>query len=82
MTYKFNNLTFKHDGIEYLASGVAEYTIDDFGDDDQEAGFETVSLSDAIGPKGRVPPEKLFSLSDSVLTSLNRNESLCRMLAR
>lgn len=79
MIYKFNNLNFKHDGKEYLASGSATYTIDDYGEDEKEAGFEDVNVSEVLGAKGKSATPDIFK--DSILITLNRDERLCRMLA-
>lgn len=79
MIYKFANLHFTHNGKQYLASGKATYTVDDFGDDEKEAGFDDASLDEVIGSSGKI--ESLDEFKDSVVITLNRNETLCRMLA-
>lgn len=79
MIYKFNNLHFKHDGRDYLASGKATYSIDEYGEDEREAGFDDVHLDEVLGNKGRIQDVKDFK--DSVIVTLNRDERLCRMLA-
>lgn len=79
MIYKFNNLHFKHDGRDYLASGKATYTIDEYGEDEREAGFDDIALDEVLGSKGKV--ESIDQFKDSVLITLNRDERLCRMLA-
>jgi hypothetical protein len=79
MIYRFNNLHFKHDNRDYLASGQATYSIDDYGDDEKEAGFDDVALTEVIGSKGVVPDKDQFK--DAVIITLNRDERLCRMLA-
>lgn len=79
MIYKFKNLNFKHDGKEYLASGYATYSIDDYGEDEKEAGFDDVTADEVLGSKGReIDPDRF---KDSIIITLNRDERLCRMLA-
>ena len=79
MIYKFNNLNFKHQGKDYLASGSALYSIDDYGEDEKEAGFDDVNITEVIGVKGIAPDKEQFK--DSVIITLNRDDRLCRMLA-
>jgi hypothetical protein len=79
MIYKFNNLNFKHEGRDYLASGSATYTVEDYGHDEKEAGFDDVSVSEVLGAKGKIPDPNQFK--DSIIITLNRDERLCRMLA-
>lgn len=79
MIYKFNNLHFKHDGRDYLASGKATYTVDEYGEDEREAGFDDVILDEVLGNKGKIQDTTTYK--DSVIATLNRDERLCRMLA-
>lgn len=79
MIYKFKNLNFKHEGKEYLASGSATYSIDDYGEDEKEAGFDDVNAEEVIGSKGKEFDPNRFK--DSIIITLNRDERLCRMLA-
>lgn len=79
MIYKFNNLQFKHGGRDYLASGQGTYTIDDFGEEEKEAGFDDVHIVEVIGHKGKA--QDVSEFKDSVLYALNRDDRLCRMLA-
>lgn len=80
MTYKFNNYTFIHGGKQHLASGEATYQLVDRMEDEAEASFEDVTLFEVISPYGFVRKEQLADFKDSVWTSLNRNETLCRSL--
>lgn len=79
MIYKFNNLHFKHEGRDYLASGKATYSIDDYGEDEREAGFDDVFLDEVLGNKGQI--QDVSGFKDSVIITLNQDERLCRMLA-
>jgi hypothetical protein len=79
MIYKFNNLHFNHNGRGYLASGKATYSIDDYGEDEREAGFDDVALDEVLGIKGKI--DDVSEFKDSVIIALNRDERLCRMLA-
>lgn len=79
MIYKFNNLHFKHNGRDFLASGKATYSIDEYGEDEREAGFDDVALDEVLGIKGKVL--EVAEFKDSVIIALNRDERLCRMLA-
>lgn len=79
MIYKFKNLNFKHEGKEYLASGYATYSIDDYGEDEKEAGFDDAFADEVLGSKGRELDPAIFK--DSIIITLNRDERLCRMLA-
>lgn len=79
MIYKFNNLHFKHEGRDYLASGKATYSIDDYGEDEREAGFDDVLLDEVLGNKGQI--QDVSGFKDSVIITLNQDERLCRMLA-
>ena len=82
MTYTFKNLNIKYAGKDWLAYGTAEYELDDFGDGDSEAGFLSAKLTDAIGLKGHASKEELTAMEDAVVSSLNQNDSLCRLLGR
>jgi hypothetical protein len=79
MIYKFNNLHFKHQGRDYLASGKATYSIDEYGEDEREAGFDDVLIEEVLGNKGRI--QDVVEFKDSVIITLNQDERLCRMLA-
>lgn len=79
MIYKFNNLHFKHENRDYLASGQAVYTVEDYGEDEKEAGFDDVHVTEVLGNKGKI--QDTASFKDSILIHLNRDERLCRMLA-
>jgi hypothetical protein len=79
MIYKFKNLNFKHEGRDYLASGYATYSIDDYGHDEREAGFDDVKVDEVLGSKGNILDTEPFK--DSIIITLNRDERLCRMLA-
>lgn len=83
MIYKFKNLTFKFNGKEYLGSGSAHYVVDEYDDGEMEAGFEAAELDEAIGYAGQVKDENIIKqMNDSVVETLNRDESLCRRLGK
>ena len=82
LTYRFKNLTFKHEGMDFLGNGIAHYVIEDYEEDGKQAAFEDAELFDALGKDGYVlSKECLGYLSDSVVATLNQDSHLCRVIA-
>jgi len=64
-----------------LASGKATYSIDDFGEEEKEAGFDDVMLDEVLSITGKIPEHSISPFKEAVIVHLNRDESLCRLLA-
>ena len=81
LQYRFKNLNIKCGGQDFLVNGYAVYTIEDFEEDGKEAGFESVSLVDALGKDGLVTSaECLGYISEATVEHLNKDSYLCRSL--
>lgn len=81
LQYRFKNLNIKCGGQDFLVNGYAIYTIEDFEEDGKEAGFESVSLVDALSKDGLVTSaECLGYISEATLEHLNKDSYLCRLL--
>lgn len=79
--YRFKNLNIKHEGMDFLVNGVANYVIEDFDEDGKEAGFESAELYDALGKDGYVTSKEVLShLAETSLVYLNNDSHLCRVL--
>jgi hypothetical protein len=79
--YRFKNLNIKHEGMEFLANGIAFYTIEDYEEDGKQAGFEKAELYDALGKDGYITSKEVLGyMEDSVLVALNSDSHLCRIL--
>jgi hypothetical protein len=80
LEYRFKNLTIKCGGEDYLVNGIASYMVEEF-DDGNEAGFESVSLMDALGKDGYINSnECLGYIAEATVEHLNRDSYLCRSL--
>ena len=67
--------------MEFLANGIAFYTIEDYEEDGKQAGFEKAELYDALGKDGYVTSKEVLGyMQDSVLVALNSDSHLCRVL--
>lgn len=79
--YRFKNLSIKHDGADFLVNGLAKYVIEDYEEDGKQAGFESAVIFDAVGKSGYIHSEECKSyMEGSVLTALNQDSHLCRVL--
>ena len=83
MIHKFKNYNFKHNGKDYLGSGIAFYVLDEYEDGEMEAGFEKAELDEAIGFAGSVKDaDTINAMAESVLIALNRDDTLRKMLGK
>lgn len=81
LQYRFKNLNIKHEGIDFLVNGTAEYVIEDYDEDGRQAAFESAHLYDALGKDGYITSEEVLShLADSTCAVLNNDSHLCRVL--
>lgn len=79
--YRFKNLNIRHDGIEFLVNGLAYYVIEDYEEDGKQAGFDKAEVYDALGAGGYVKSQEVLrGLENSVLTALNQDHQLTRIL--
>lgn len=79
--YRFKNLNIKHEGLDFLVNGIANYVIEDYEEDGKQAGFESAELYDALGKEGYITSKEVLGyLSDSTVAALNNDSHLCRIL--
>lgn len=79
--YRFKNLNVRHDGMDFLCNGIANYVIEDFEEDGRQAGFETAELYDALGKDGFISSKEVLErIADSAVATLNNDNYLCRIL--
>ena len=79
--YRFKNLNIKHDGLDLLVNGCADYTIEDYEEDGKQALFEKADLYDALGKDGYITSKEVLGyISSSVVETLNKDSHLCRVL--
>lgn len=79
--YRFKNLNIKHEGLDLLVNGSAQYTVEDYEEDGKQALFESAELLDALGKDGYITSKEVLSyMSDSVVEALNMDSHLCRVL--
>jgi hypothetical protein len=80
-SYRFKNLNIKHEGLDLLVNGLAQYTIEDYEEDGKQALFESAELYDALGKEGYITSKEVLGyMADSVIESLNKDSHLCRIL--
>jgi hypothetical protein len=80
MTHIIKNYTFKHQGTDYLAYAKSTYEVEHDAETGLEAVFDSVELTECIGPKGFIPTQELRDMEDSLLIALNKDGHLCRVL--
>jgi hypothetical protein len=79
--YRFKNLNIKHEGLDLLVNGLAQYTIEDYEEDGKQALFESAELYDALGKDGYITSKEVLGyMADSVVETLNKDSHLCRVL--
>lgn len=79
--YRFKNLNIKHEGLDLLVNGLAQYTIEDYEEDGKQALFESAELYDALGKEGYITSKEVLGyMADSVVKTLNEDSHLCRIL--
>jgi hypothetical protein len=79
--YRFKNLNIKHDGLDLLVNGSAQYIIEDYEEDGKQASFDSAELYDALGKDGFITSKEVLGyMSDSVVETLNKDSYLCRVL--
>ena len=79
--YRIRNLNIKHEGMDFLVSGQANYVVEDYEEDGKQAVFETAELYDALGKDGYITSKEVLGyMTDSVLVALNNDSHLCRIL--
>lgn len=79
--YRFKNLNIKHEGLDLLVNGSAQYTVEDYEEDGKQALFESAELLDALGKDGYITSREVLGyMTDSVIETLNKDSYLCRML--
>lgn len=70
-----------HDGKEFLIYGKASYIIETDAEIGAEAVFESCDIKDAIGFHGMITDRAILDpMQASLMSSLNNNEHLCRVL--
>lgn len=80
--YKFKNKNIKYGGEDFLVSGTAFYTIEDYDEDGKEALFESAKVYDALNKAGYVTSEECLGyLAEGAVEVLNKDSTLCRQLA-
>ncbi|CAK0756212.1 hypothetical protein CCP3SC1AL1_2230007 [Gammaproteobacteria bacterium] len=80
LSHRFKNLEVRHEGMDFLANGTAEYIIENY-DEGNEATFEKCELYDLLGKEGYITSKEVLGImGEVVLEQLNQNPYLCRNL--